>query len=200
MPMTARRSYTGPECPRCGGYLDLDLLPAGEHRCLRCGDLFLATPFKAPEVRVRVGSVAEAGPEGAVPCALHAGNAAVGNCTRCGVFMCALCRIEIDGQELCPACFDRLTSEGVLASARTRIRDFRGMALTLGVLGLGTAAVFGVLSGPIIFYFVAQAFRQRRLWNETGGVASLVVAILLGLAHIAAGLLFVIGLFIEASS
>lgn len=199
MPMTARRSYTGPECPRCGGYLDLDLLPAGEHRCLRCGDLFLATPFKAPEVRVRVGSVAEAGPEGAVPCAVHAGNAAVGNCTRCGVFMCALCRIEIDGQELCPGCFDRLTSEGVLASARTRIRDFRGMALTLGVLGLATAAIFGLISGLIVFYFVAQAFRQRRLWNETGGVASLVVAILLGVAHLATGTLFVIGLFIGAS-
>ena len=198
--MIARRAYTGPECPRCGGYLDLDLLPAGEQRCPRCGDLFLATAFKPPEVRVRVGSVAEAGPEGAVPCARHAGNAAVGNCTRCGVFMCALCRIEIEGQELCPGCFDRLASEGVLASTRTRIRDFRGMALTLGVLGLATAAIFGLLSGPIVLYFAAQSFRQRRLWNEKGGVASLVVAILLGLAHMAIGILFVIGMFIEAST
>lgn len=196
----ARRAYTGPECPRCGGYLDLDRMPAGEQRCPVCGGVFLGAAFQPPEVRVRVGSVAEAGPEGAVPCARHAGNAAVGNCTRCGVFMCALCRIEIEGQELCPGCFDRLTAEGVLASARTRIRDFRGMALTLGILGLSTAILFGLLTGPIVLYFAAQAFRQRKLWNEQGGVASLVLAVLLGLAHMAAGVFIVIGLFIEAST
>lgn len=199
MAVIAHRSYTGPECPRCGGYLDLDHLQAGEQRCPRCGGLFLGTAFRAPEIRERVGTIAEAGPEGAVPCARHAGNAAVGNCTRCGVFMCALCRIEIEGQELCPGCFDRLSREGVLASATTRVRDYRGMALTLGVLGLPMAAIFGLLSGLIVFFFVAQAFRQKRQWNEQGGVVSLVLAALLGLGHLAIGVLFVVGLFLGAS-
>src|SRR5688572_25352205 len=93
------RAYTGPECPRCRGYLDLERMGAGEQRCVTCDAVFLATPFQPPEMRLRVGSIAEAGPEGAVPCARHSGNAAVGNCTRCGVFMCNLCKIEIEGQE-----------------------------------------------------------------------------------------------------
>lgn len=180
------RTYTGPECPRCGGWLDLDRLSPGEQRCVSCGGIFLAAPFRPSEVREQVGSLAEAGPDGAVPCARHAGNVAVANCSRCGVFMCALCRIEIEGQDLCPSCFDRLSAEGVLATTRTRIRDFHGMALSLGVLGL-LMFCFGVLTGPATLFFVVQAARQRKLWNEHGGRASLVVAAILGLSQIAWG-------------
>jgi hypothetical protein len=192
------RAYSGPECPRCGIWLDLALLGAGEQRCPSCGGVFLATPFHPPEVKVRVGSMAEAGPEGAVPCARHPGNAAVGNCTRCGVFMCALCKIDVDGQELCPGCFDRLSAEGVLATARTRVRDFRGIALSLGVLGL-LVSCFGLITGPLTLYFVALAVRQRRLWNESGGTAAFVVATLLGVVQIGIGLFFVLGLLAQAA-
>lgn len=188
------RVYTGPECPRCGAWIDLDRMTAGEQRCAGCGTDFLATPFRPPDVRVRVESLAEASPEGAVPCARHTGNAAVANCTRCGVFMCTLCKIDIDGQQLCPGCFDRLSAEGVLVTANTRIRDFRGMALSLGVLGL-LLSCFGLITGPLTLFFVAQAARQRRHRNEKGGTASLVAAGLLGLAQIAIGIFFVVTLF-----
>lgn len=193
MPLTPR-AYTGPECPRCGAWLDLDRLAAGEQRCATCGGLFLATPFRPPALKERVGSVAEAGPEGAVPCARHPGNAAVGNCSRCGVFMCNLCKIEIEGQELCPGCFDRLTAQGVLSGAQTRIRDYRGMAVSLGVLGF-LLSCFGLLTGPVTLFFVAQAVRQRRLWNEKGGIPTLVIAGLLGVAQIAISLFLIVGLF-----
>ena len=199
MALVKPRAYTGPECPRCGGYLDLDRLPAGEQLCVSCGGTFLATPFRPPEVRARVGSVAEAGPEGAVPCGRHPGNAAVGNCTRCGVFMCSLCKIDIEGQELCPGCFDRLNAEGSLLSAQTRIRDFRGMALSLGILGL-LASCFGLITGPLTLFFVAQASRQRRLWSEKGGIASLVVAALLGVTQIAIGVFLVVAMFANWSN
>ncbi|HWM90866.1 MAG TPA: hypothetical protein VN493_08875 [Thermoanaerobaculia bacterium] len=199
MALVRPRAYTGPECPRCGAYVDLDRLGAGEQRCASCGRLFLATPFRPPEVRVRVGSVAEAGPEGAVPCARHPGNAAVGNCTRCGVFMCTLCKIDIEGQELCPGCFDRLSAEGVLVTANTRIRDFRGMALSLGVLGL-LVSCFGLITGPLTLYFVAQASRQKRQWNEKGGTTALVVAGLLAVAQIAISIFVIVALFANMGS
>ncbi|HWN44216.1 MAG TPA: hypothetical protein VNW71_18475 [Thermoanaerobaculia bacterium] len=194
MALTAARAYTGPECPRCGAYVDLDRMMAGEHRCASCGSIFLATPFRPPVLRERVGSVAEAGPEGAVPCARHPGNTAVGNCSRCGVFMCNLCRIEIEGQELCPGCFDLLTAQGVLSGAQTRIRDYRGMAVALGVLGL-LFSCFGLLTGPVTLFFVAQAVRQKRLWNEKGGSFALVIAGLLGVAQIAISIFFIVILF-----
>ncbi|HET9226042.1 MAG TPA: hypothetical protein VFR31_05210 [Thermoanaerobaculia bacterium] len=190
----AVRAYTGPECPRCGAWLDLDRVAAGEQRCFKCGGVFLATPFRPPELRERVESLAGAGPDGAVPCARHPGNASAGNCTRCGVFMCNLCRIEIEGQELCPGCFDRLTAEGILSGTRTRIRDYRSMALVVGVLGL-FSSFFGLLTGPLTLFFVAQAVRQKRRWNETGGSTSLVVSSLLALVQIAVSAFLILALF-----
>ncbi len=199
MALTAARAYTGPECPRCGAYVDLDRMAAGEHRCAGCGRIFLATPFRPPVLRERVGRVAEAGPEGAVPCARHAGNAAVGNCSRCGVFMCNLCRIEIEGQELCPGCFDRLTAEGVLPGAQTRIRDYRGLAISFGVFGF-VLSCFGLITGPMTLFYVAQAVRQKRRWNEQEGTATLVLAGVLGLAQIAFSILIIASMFAGFSS
>ena len=193
-PVARRRAYTGPACPRCRGYLDLERLPAGEVRCLTCDKTFLAAPFHPPVVRERATSLAEAGPDGAAPCAVHPGNAAVGNCTRCGVFLCTLCRVQVDGQELCPGCFDRLTAEESLSTARTRIRDYRGMAVSLGIFGL-LASCFGLITGPLTLYLVSQAVRQRRLWQERGGAAALVVASLLALLQILISLLVVLSLF-----
>lgn len=193
-PLTTASAYSGPECPRCGAYVDLDRMVAGEQRCQTCGGTFLATPFRPPVLRERVGSVAEAGPEGAVPCARHSGNTAVDNCSRCGVFMCNLCRIEIEGQELCPGCFDRLTAQGGLSGAQTRIRDYRGMAVSLGVLGI-LFSCFGLITGPVTLFLVAQAVRQKRLSNETGGTPSLVIAGLLGAAQIAISVFFIVSLF-----
>ena len=194
----ANRAYTGPGCPRCRGYLDLERLPAGETRCPSCNHTFLAAPFHPPVVRERVASLAEAGPDGAAPCAVHPGNAAVGNCTRCGVFLCNLCRIQVDGQELCPGCFDRLTAEEKLSTARTRIRDYRGMAVSLGIFGL-LASCFGLITGPLTFYLVSRAVRQRRLWQERGGAAALVIASLLGLLQIGISLLVLFSLFADLS-
>jgi hypothetical protein len=197
-PVRRQRAYTGPACPRCKGYLDLERLPAGETRCPSCNHTFLAAPFHPPVVRERVGSLIEAGPDGAAPCAMHSGNAAVGNCTRCGVFLCALCRIQVDGKELCPGCFDRLTAEESLSTVRTRIRNYRGMALSLGIFGF-LASCFGLITGPLTLYLVVQAVRQRRLWQERDGAASLVVASLLAVAQIVISLLFLLGLFVTAT-
>ncbi|MES1245495.1 MAG: hypothetical protein ABUT39_28075 [Acidobacteriota bacterium] len=194
MPARRQRAYTGPGCPRCRGILDLERLPAGEMRCPTCNHTFLAAPFHPPVVRERVASLIETGPDGAVPCAVHSGNAAVGNCTRCGVFLCALCRVRVDDQELCPGCFDRLTAEESLSIARARIRDYRGMAVSLGVFGL-LASCFGLITGPLTLYLVSQAVRQRRQWQESGGSAALVMASFLGLLQIGFSLLILFALF-----
>lgn len=180
----ARRAYVGPACPRCNMALDASLMNAGEEVCPACRKPFLATPFAPPDPRPEiVASMVEAGPEGGVPCARHAGNAAVANCSRCGVFMCALCKLDVDGMSLCPSCFDRLSREGVLSSARTRIRDWRGMSLSLGIFGC-LLYFFGMITGPLTIFFAWLGFRQRKELNEKGGALSLVVAVLFGLVQI----------------
>ncbi len=145
-----------------------------------------------------VRAVAEAGPGGAVPCALHAGNAAVANCSRCGVFMCALCRVEIDGRELCPVCFDRLSAEGVLPSARSRLRNYRGLALLTGVGGC-LVSLFGLLVGPLAIFFAWKAQRQRRELGESDGLVTIVAAVLLGLVQVAASLFVIVSMAIGIS-
>jgi hypothetical protein len=182
--------YAGPACPRCGDAVDVSRMTGGEQVCPRCGRSYLAAPFTPPPPpRPRVESVAEAGPGGAVPCGRHAGNAAVATCARCGVFMCALCRIEAEStsmtlQELCPACFDRLSAEGVLSLSRTRIRDYRSLSLSLGFFGLFFCFA-GMLTGPLTLYLVHQGVQQKRRMQESDGGLTLFVAAVLGVLQIA---------------
>jgi hypothetical protein len=84
--------------------------------------------FDPVEPRVVVPDLAGTGPEGAAPCTRHARNQAEAACARCGQFMCALCRIDADQKTYCPGCFDRLSAEGSLTSAVTRVRNYAGWA------------------------------------------------------------------------
>ncbi|HBL25306.1 MAG TPA: hypothetical protein DD490_00545 [Acidobacteria bacterium] len=191
-----RGPYIGPACPRCRMPLDLEIVVAGEQSCPACNHRFEATPFAPPEERAEVvASLLEAGPDGGLPCGRHAGNAAVAHCSRCGVFMCALCRITMDGLELCPSCFDRLASEGALPSAQTRVKDFRGLAVSVGLFGC-LVSFFGLLTGPVALYFVWRGFRQRRELGERGGMVSLILSALLALLQIG-GSIFILYAFLS---
>jgi hypothetical protein len=187
-------AYAGPACPQCGAPLLLATIAAGPQHCVACLRPFEATPLAPVETPVAVVGLAEAGPEGAVPCAQHAGNAAIANCARCGVFMCGLCRVQIDGQELCPACFDRLAAEGALPSARGHLRNYRGIAVLIG-LGGCWFYFLGLLTGPVTIYFAVQAQRQRRRLQESDGLAGVVFAFLLGITQIVA-CVFILGVLL----
>ena len=193
-PAVLRPSYLGPSCPRCGRVrLDPAAMTAGPQTCPSCGQRFEAMPFDpsppAPPEPVR--SVAEAGPEGAVPCALHAGNAAEGSCSRCGVLMCALCRTDADGLALCPGCFERLRAAGELPSFLTRYPNYRGRALLLGWVGC-LLYFAGILTGPVVLFYAAKAFGQRRARGEREGLPGILLAVVLGLLQIATFVVLVI--------
>jgi hypothetical protein len=190
------RDYAGPACPHCKAPLLVETMAAGPQRCIACLRTFEATPLSPPEKRVAVLELAQAGPGGAVPCAQHPGNAADANCGRCGVFMCGLCKLQIDGQELCPACFDRLAAEGALPSARGRVRNYRGIALLVGFAGCWFYFL-GLLTGPLTLYFAVQAQRQRRRLQESDGLGTVVLASLLGLGQIATSI-FLLGVLVSS--
>lgn len=111
--------------------------------------------------------LAEAGPGGAHACANHAGNLAATHCARCGIFMCALCRIEADGQTLCPACFERLSDEGALRSAIATYRDYGRMSAMLAALGLLFIFV-GPVAGPASIYYGRKRLDQMRVHGDEG--------------------------------
>jgi hypothetical protein len=150
--------------------------------------------FDPPQRQVRAQGLAEAGPGGATSCANHRNNAAVVNCGRCGVFMCDLCRIDSDGQTLCPTCFDRLSAEGSLKSTRFTYRDYGRMAGSLAVLGLVITFV-AIVAGPAAVYYGVKGLRQRREMGEGGAQVGIWAAIVLGGLETAGGALLLFFIF-----
>jgi hypothetical protein len=143
--------------------------------------------------RLHVPQVAEAGPQGAVPCGTHPANASAFSCSRCGVYMCALCRVDIDQQVLCPPCFDRLSMDGALPSTRVAFKDYLRMAFitfVAGILIFFGAALFGALT----VYYALMALKQRRTMQETQGVAAARTLLALGAVETVGGL--ALGLFL----
>ncbi len=176
-PRPARTDFGGPSCPRCRRDLDPESVASGFQFCPHCGRTFEATRFDPPEPRVTVRSVEEAGPGAAASCAAHRGNVASSNCGRCGVFMCDLCRIDVDARVLCPACFDRLSAEGALPSARTTFRDYGRMGAQLLLLAL----VFTFIGAPFALgavYAGARGLGQRKRLGEGSAVLAWVSIVL----------------------
>ena len=178
-PRPARTDFGGPSCPRCRRDLDAASVPSGLQSCPHCGGSFEATRFDPPEPRVTVRTVEEAGPGAAASCAAHRGNVASSNCGRCGVFMCDLCRIDVDERVLCPACFERLSAEGTLRSVRTTFRDYGRMGAQFLLLAL----VFTFVGAPFALgavYAGVKGLGQRKRLGE-GSAVSAWVSIVLGL-------------------
>lgn len=100
--------------------------------------------------------------------------------------MCALCRIDSDGQALCPTCYERLSTEGALASARTSYRDFRGLAVKLSTVGL-LILFAGPLLGAGALYCAWKARRQMMEWGDEDGYGGLWAAAAVGGFDILAG-------------
>jgi uncharacterized RDD family membrane protein YckC len=188
-----RSPYPGPACPLCGTVLVPGEREAGAQVCYTCAGSFEATPFSPPPLYLPPLALAEVGPAGGTPCAVHAGNAAVGNCGRCGLFLCSLCRTEVSGQELCAACFDRLAAEKALPALLTSSVDLAGLAVLSGLLGL-FFFFFGVVTGPLTLVLAGFAARRRQRGEESGGWGAIVFAIGLGIAQMAIGLFALAGL------
>jgi hypothetical protein len=155
-------------CPRCGRPVDHARLVSGRQTCPLCRGRFEAVRFNPAAPDTSVPRVAEAGPDGAHACPVHAGNAATGNCGRCGVFTCALCRIEVEGRVLCPACFERLQDAGELRSLVSSYRDYGRAQYIMVILGL-LFFFLGIVTGPASAYYGKKALGQMRAAHEVDG-------------------------------
>lgn len=187
-------AYAGPACPRCAFSLEVSGLVSGMQTCPNCRRGFEAVRFDPPAPDLTVKRIAEAGPAGeGQACVNHAGNLAAGHCSRCGVFICSLCRIEADGQVLCPACFERLSDEGALPSAIAHFRDYGRMASMLAVLGLLVIFV-GPVAGAGAIYYGRRALKQRAALKGEGGAAGIYAAMVLGGLEIVGGIAIIVSM------
>ena len=186
----SRHGYAGPGCPACATPIEPKLWREGLTHCRSCNaavEVHVFTPLPEPGAT----PLPAAGGDGPVsPCANHAGNRAEGSCDRCGIFICQVCQVGIDGRNLCPACFDRLAGEGALPSVVTSRRNWCGMALHLSLFSL--IPFFGLLLAPAGLWAAVTGLRRNRATGErlshTAGWIALVVS--------AIGLLISIGMIL----
>lgn len=189
--------YIGPACPRCKQPLELQQLADGPVHCPRCGGEFEARVFHPPTRVTRVLQLEQSGPEAAGACANHPRNVAVSTCERCGIFICSLCELEVDGAKYCPACFERLAAEGSITSARTRFRSYASLAGLSAMAGFVFSAIFlGLPLGGLSLYYVVKGFRTRR---ETGAsVTALLIAAAMALGAMAISTTMLVALIASA--
>jgi hypothetical protein len=187
-------TYQGVACPRCEAALPAALSGARTQACGRCGKTFEIVRFDPVEPRLVVAEVAAAGPEAGAPCARHARNQAMASCQRCGQFMCGLCRIDADGRSCCPPCFERLSSEGALASTVTKFRNFAGIASLCMVAGL-LFMIAGAPLGGLGAYFCIKGIGDKRSRGETDGVAGLYVRLVVCIFVALGGVLVLLAIF-----
>ena len=190
------KSYEGPSCPRCHARLTADWIHSGIVICPDCNKPFEATAFRPPQRRLEVVSVAAAlTPDGANACANHARNAAVTNCVRCGLFICALCNMDVGTGPHCPSCFDRLRSDDALAPAATRYRDYASMARIAMIAGLFFSLMFlGIPSGAVSLFYARKAFKQLR--EEGRSKIGLIIVIIFAVLEIIAGIAWIAALIV----
>ena len=191
-PAARVRAYGGPVCPRCSQPLDFATLRDGEDICPHCSGFFEVRVFHPPQRVVHVAAI-DTGVESATPCANHPRNSAVGNCQRCGVFICSLCELAIGGERYCPSCFDRLSQEGTLPAALLRFRDYASLSLTTAFVGLLFSILLGVPLGALSIYYAIKGFRDPNAVPKPRG--TLILAILLALVDLALGAFLLFSLF-----
>lgn len=157
-----KRAYSGFSCPWCVRTIPEALRMDGDIRCPHCKKSFFLRLFTP---QIERGSLPMPTAGDSTPCAFHQVNSAAASCHRCGAFICSLCLIPADNQELCPGCFDRLAHEGVLPSARQIVRNWNGMAFHMSFLGLCLFPL-GLLIGPITVWLALKGLAHNRRSGE----------------------------------
>jgi len=190
MPIVA--TYTGPQCPRCNAPLAAEEIRSGTLICPRCNHRFEGTAFTPPQRKppTVVTEVMTVGPEGANACANHTRNAATASCQRCGLFICALCDMNVGTGSYCPSCFERVRTEGTLQAAARRYRDYAMMARTAVIAGvLFSFMLLGIPFGAVGVYYSVKARKQRR--DEGRSLTGVTFLLIFAVLEILGGMTFI---------
>ncbi len=180
-------AFAGPvPCAACG--LPLPETRSGQARCV-CGteqQVLRFAPCRVAAAPPVTELLDVAGRD--VPCAYHARNAASGECSRCGSFICGLCALTVARRTLCPPCFERLRGAGDLPATRSLHPRPHAQALALALVSIPALPMSPVLA-PLAIWLAVRALGQRRQLSERepGVEAKAVTAVLVAL--LALGLL-----------
>ena len=114
--------------------------------CPHCGEVFAGTrepdrsrcPHCHEPIFERAGGprlVSESGDTSHGICAMHGDNVAIGTCSRCGNFLCPVCRTKWSNEVFCFACVERLMGEESVNPAERRAHKRQAtLGMVLGII------------------------------------------------------------------
>ncbi len=121
-------------CQNCRLPHQGDILPenSGIFKCLGCNSINYVTVFPAALRGIEKGERGEHVIGEEASCFKHPDHAAVVACDECGIYLCALCDLEIEGRHLCPDCLKN--GKDNISTVRDKCVLHDDLALTLAVL------------------------------------------------------------------
>ncbi len=160
-------------CPRCNSRIEPSLFPA------------LLLQKQSHQHQMVIADEAA--------CYFHADRVATFACSRCGRFLCPLCRIAWPGEDICAPCLEVATAGKQATQLASNRFHFDSLALTLS-----TAPILGgfisILTAPIALGFALFTFRKECSVAPRGKIRFL-LAILCSAATIAGWALFFVYVF-----
>lgn len=136
-------------CPRCE--LTLRNRRSGRRRCDACGfefDLYVTAAAAEALLKPALPLSVEPAAKDAPACVAHPSNASAAACSRCGDFICPVCLIRVEGDDLCARCFEHRVDRAELKSLQRKFL-LPNYALITGIIA--------PFSGIVCLYFLPFA-------------------------------------------
>jgi hypothetical protein len=149
----------GLRCPRCGRELAGEALQPQGATCVGCEAHVEALVFPALYRREQ-SSAYELAMSGQAGCFFHPDRVAGTACSRCGRFLCPLCRISWAGESVCTACLEAADRGGngrALASGRFHFDTLAVVLSTFPILTL----FFSLLTAPFALGLALFTWRRE---------------------------------------
>ena len=148
-------------CCRCEAELPREAIEARDGAiCPACNSRVIVRAFPAILARSEAVSpeAIQAG-EGEATCFFHPAKTAAASCSRCGRFMCQLCRVEFRGEDWCPECL----SSGIKKKRITTLENHRTLydtvALSITILPFPFFWFLTFLSAPVALYVAIRYWK-----------------------------------------
>ena len=101
------------------------------YKCSSCQSSNYVEIFPAIRNEVEKGERPEAAMNEESTCFKHSANIAVAACESCGVYMCRLCDLEIEGRHICPDCLKNKPPKLKTTTQKTFLYDNLVLHLTI---------------------------------------------------------------------
>jgi DNA-directed RNA polymerase subunit RPC12/RpoP len=167
LPREAIETRAGAICPFCNSEVVVRAFPA---------------ILKKPETILP--AALQAG-EGEATCFFHPGKTAVAPCSRCGRFLCQLCKVEFRGDDWCPDCLTSGMKKKKIATLENHRTLYDTIALAITILPFPLLWPLTIVGAPAALYV------SIRYWNAPLSVVRrsrirFIAAIVLGVLQITA--------------